>query len=206
MHLDFLAKGALIGLSIAAPVGPIGLLCIRRSLTEGSKSGFVTGLGAATADAVYGMIAGFGLTAVSNFLVGQRLWLGLLGGIFLCYLGIRTALSPPPAREATTAAASDLKSAYLSTLALTLTNPMTILSFVAVFAGFGLVGSPSYLSSGILVLGVFLGSAAWWLFLSGLAGGLRARVQPSWMLAINRVSGAVLCLFGAYALALPWLR
>ncbi|MBL9136402.1 MAG: LysE family translocator [Verrucomicrobiales bacterium] len=206
MHLDFLAKGALIGLSIAAPVGPIGLLCIRRSLTDGSKAGFVTGLGAATADAFYGMIAGFGLTAVSNFLVDQRLWLGLLGGVFLCYLGVRTALSPPPEREAKTSAASDLRSAYLSTFALTLTNPMTILSFVAVFAGFGLVGSPSYVASGILVLGVFLGSAAWWLFLSGVAGGLRTRVQPSWMVAVNRLSGAMLCLFGAYALASPWLR
>ncbi|MCC7376374.1 MAG: LysE family translocator [Verrucomicrobiales bacterium] len=206
MHLDFFAKGALIGLSIAAPVGPIGLLCIRRSLAEGFRLGFTTGLGAASADAVYGMVAGFGLTAISSFLVGQRLWLGILGGLFLCYLGVRTALSPPPEKEAKTSTVSDLRSAYVTTFALTLTNPATILSFVAVFAGFGLVGTPSYVASGILVLGVFLGSAAWWLFLSGLAGKLRTKVQPSWMIAINRFSGAILCLFGVYALVSPWRR
>src|SRR5688572_12269534 len=132
MALEFMFKGLLIGFSIAAPVGPIGVLCIRRSLADGRQVGLATGLGAATADAAYGAVAGFGLTAISSFLVGQRLWLGLLGGIFLCYLGFRTFISRPAEQTAETRSGG-LASAYLSTLLLTLTNPMTILSFVAVF-------------------------------------------------------------------------
>src|ERR1051326_105106 len=123
MPLTFLLKGLVIGFSIAAPVGPIGVLCIRRSLTEGRQMGLATGLGAATADAVYGCIAGFGLTAISSFLVGQKVWLGLLGGLFLCYLGIRTFVTKP-AEKAAEVGGSGLLSAYLSTLFLTITNPM----------------------------------------------------------------------------------
>src|SRR5262245_39857321 len=136
MTLNYLLKGIVIGLSIAAPVGPIGVLCIRRSLANGSKVGFVTGMGAATADALYGGIAGFGLTAVSAFLVNQRTWLSVTGGVFLCYLGIHTFLSKP-AQGAAEGRGRGLLSAYSSIFLLTLTNPMTILSFVAVFAGFG---------------------------------------------------------------------
>src|SRR5215470_8265867 len=137
MAFEFLLKGILIGFAIAAPVGPIGVLCIRRSLAEGQRMGLVTGLGAATADAGYGCVAGFGLTAVSGFMVGQKLWLGLLGGLFLLYLGARTFFSKP-VDQAAPVAGKGLSSAYLSTFLLTLTNPMTILSFAAVFAGFGL--------------------------------------------------------------------
>src|SRR5947207_15333568 len=100
MALQFMFKGIIIGFSIAAPVGPIGVLCIRRSLAEGRQMGLVTGLGAATADAVYGCVAGFGLTAVSSFLVGQKVWLGFVGGLFLCYLGIRTFVSKPAEKAA----------------------------------------------------------------------------------------------------------
>src|SRR5271157_4875386 len=145
MALHLLLKGVIIGFSIAAPVGPIGVLCIRRSLAEGRQIGLATGLGAATADAAYGGVAGFGLTIISGFLVGHRVWLGFLGGLFLCYLGIRTFLSGP-AEQAAEIRGGGLCSAYLSTLFLTLTNPMTILSFVAVFAGFGLGASPDYVS------------------------------------------------------------
>src|SRR6266403_2865835 len=139
-------KGMAIGFSIAAPVGPVGVLCIRRSMADSRLVGFTTGLGAATADAMYGCVAAFGLTAVSGFLVGQKFWLGLIGGIFLCWLGVRKFMSKPAERPAEIAG-SGLASAYFSTLLLTLTNPMTILSFVAVFAGFGLVASPNYLAA-----------------------------------------------------------
>jgi threonine/homoserine/homoserine lactone efflux protein len=121
----FFLKGLAIGFSIAAPVGPIGVLCIRRSMAEGPLIGFLCGLGAATADAAYGSIAGFGMTAVSNFFQAQQFWLRSVGGIFLCYLGIRTMLSEP-AKEAAAAHAHGLWRAYVSTLFLTLTNPMTI--------------------------------------------------------------------------------
>jgi len=199
MALNFLFKGMIIGFSIAAPVGPIGILCIRRSLAEGRQIGLATGLGAATADATYGGVAGFGLTAISSFLVGQRLWLGFIGGLFLCYFGVRTFISKP-AERAAEARGSGLFSAYLSTLFLTLTNPMTILAFVAVFAGFGLGASPDYFSAGTLVAGVFAGSALWWLLLSSGVALFRSRVNSGWMRTINRLSGGVILAFGLYSL------
>ena len=160
MALGFLLKGMAIGFAIAAPVGPIGVLCIRRSLAEGRRIGLTTGLGAATADAAYGCVAAFSLTAISGFLIGQRDWLAFLGGLFLCYLGARTFASKPM-EQAAEIRGCGLASAYLSTLLLTLTNPTTILSFVAVFAGFGLGATPDYLDACALVAGVFLGSALW---------------------------------------------
>ena len=170
MELSFLLRGLVIGLSIAAPVGPIGVLCIRRTLTKGRVSGLVSGLGAATADAFYGCVAGFGLTFVSDLIVGQQGWLRLVGGAFLCYLGLKTFLSRPAEGGASTRE-SGLLGTYASTFFLTLTNPMTLLSFAAVFAGLG-VGSAggNYVSAGVLVLGVFIGSALWWLLLSGGVG------------------------------------
>jgi threonine/homoserine/homoserine lactone efflux protein len=200
MALNFLFKGVVIGLSIAAPVGPIGVLCIRRSLADGRQIGLATGLGAATADAIYGAVAGFGLTVISKFLVGQRLWLSLAGGLFLCYLGVRTFISQPP-EMAARSRDGGLISAYLSTLFLTLTNPMTILSFVAVFAGFGLGGSPDYFSASALVAGVFIGSALWWLLLSSGVALFRSQISAGWMKAINRLSGSVILAFGLYALS-----
>jgi threonine/homoserine/homoserine lactone efflux protein len=199
MPLGFMFKGLVIGFSIAAPVGPIGILCIRRSLSDGRQVGLATGLGAATADAMYGCVAGFGLTAISSFLVGQRFWLGLVGGVFLCYLGVRTLLSRP-AEEAAEVAGNGPLAAYLSTLFLTLANPMTIMSFVAVFAGFGLGASPNYWSASTLVAGVFAGSAVWWLLLSTGVALFRARLGAGWMLTVNRLSGGALLGFGLYAL------
>ena len=199
MALPFIIKGLAIGFSIAAPVGPIGLLCIRRSLAEGRRIGLATGLGAATADAGFGAVAGFGLTAVSSFLVGQRLWLGLLGGLFLCYLGARTFLSTP-ATQAAQVGSKGLLSAYLSTFLLTLTNPMTILSFAAVFTGFGLGASRDYQAATALVAGVFIGSALWWLLLSSGAALFRSRVNSTWLQTVNRVSGVIIFGFGVHSL------
>jgi threonine/homoserine/homoserine lactone efflux protein len=194
-------KGMLIGFSIAAPVGPIGILCIRRSLAQGRRIGLATGLGAATADAAYGCVAGFGLTAISSFLIGQKMWLSLLGGLFLSYLGIRT-FTTEPAEQPTEAVDSGLLGAYLSTLLLTITNPMTILCFAAVFAGLGL-GSGArrdYLSASELVAGVFAGSALWWLLLSSGVGLLKGQISLAWMRLINRASGTIILTFGLYSL------
>jgi threonine/homoserine/homoserine lactone efflux protein len=198
--LNFLLKGVAIGLAIAAPVGPIGLLCIRRTLEQGRGAGLACGLGAATADAAYGCVAGFGLTVISNFLMTQTTWLHLAGGVFLCYLGVLT-FRRASAQRAPQASAGDLGSDYLSTLLLTLANPMTILSFVAVFAGFGLAVSPSYLIAGTLVAGVFVGSALWWLFLSTCVAWMRHRVSDVWMQAVNRLSGSAIVAFGLYSLS-----
>jgi threonine/homoserine/homoserine lactone efflux protein len=200
MALHFLFKGLIIGLAIAAPVGPIGVLCIRRSLAYGRTLGLVTGLGAATADAAYGAVAAFGLATISNFLIGQRWWLGFLGGLFLCYLGVRTFLSPPAKQDAEVHGGK-LFSAYLSTLFLTLANPMTILSFIAVFAGFGLAATPDYGSASLLVAGVFLGSAGWWLMLSSGVALLRSRLDTGWMRVVNRLSGGLILAFGIYSLS-----
>ena len=205
MKLSFLLKGTAIGFSIAAPVGPIGLLCIRRSLAGGRRVGLATGLGAATADAGYGCVAGFGLTAVSSFLIGHKFWLGLLGGLFLCGLGARTFLSKP-AQEVAPVGGNGCLSAYLSTVLLTLTNPMTILSFAAVFAGFGLGRSPDYRAAAALVAGVFIGSALWWMLLSSGAALFRSRINSTWMQAVNRVSGLIIFGFGLCSLWASWCR
>src|SRR5688572_27162990 len=144
MDQSFFLRGVVIGCSIAAPVGPIGVLCIRRTLADGRRYGFASGLGAATADAVYGCVAGFGLTAVSDLLVSQQTWLRLIGGLFLCYLGAKSFFARPAASLAAPKGGA-LAGAYVSTMLLTLTNPMTILSFAAVFAGLGLGGgAPDY--------------------------------------------------------------
>jgi threonine/homoserine/homoserine lactone efflux protein len=194
------ARGLLLGFSIAAPVGPIGVLCIRRTLTQGWRIGFLTGLGAATADATYGAVAAFGLTAFSNLLIAEQFWLRLVGGLFLLYLGARTFFAKPTT-VAANASANGLAGAYTSTFLLTLTNPTTILSFAAIFAGFGLASSGSTLAAGVLVAGVFLGSALWWLLLSGGVTLLRSRFRPGALVWVNRISGTVIILFGALSLA-----
>lgn len=220
----FLAKGLLIGLAIAAPVGPIGVLCIRRTFAEGRLAGFVTGLGAATADGFYGAVAGFGLTAISGFLLGYQDALRLAGGVFLCALGIKTFLTRPSTASAGMQG-KGLAQAYAATVLLTLANPATILSFVAVFAGAGL-GQARYgtIEALAIVTGVFAGSALWWLLLSSfverwrrkhpdfasmapsaLGGavvtGVTLGVASKTLQKINRASGALLFGFGLVALA-----
>jgi threonine/homoserine/homoserine lactone efflux protein len=200
MDISFLLRGLIIGFSIAAPVGPIGVLCMRRTLIEGRASGLVTGLGAATADAIYGCIAGFGLTFISSVLVAQQDWLRLIGGVFLCYLGLKTLLAKP-AKQAALSKGDGLIAAYATTFLLTLTNPMTILSFLGIFTGLGLTGtSGNYLSAGVLVLGVFIGSALWWVILSAGVSIFREKINDHGLIWVNRISGAVITGFGLYSL------
>lgn len=197
MDPSLLLRGVVLGLAVAAPVGPIGVLCIRRSLAEGRTAGFVVGLGAATADAVYGAVAGFGLTIVSSFLVDQREWLRLVGGIFLCYLGLRTLVARPAEKAAGGGRGGGLIGAYGSTFFLTLTNPTTILSFAAIFAAVSVKTEASTVVP--LIVGVFLGSASWWLLLSTGASLIRGRVGPRGLRAVNAVSGATILAFGLAA-------
>lgn len=197
--MPFFYRGVLIGFAIAAPVGAIGVLCIRRTLAHGRVIGLATGLGAASADAVYGAIAAFGLTAVTAVLVEQAAWLRIVGGVILLYLGWRTFLAEPT--ECTAEDTARIWPAYASTFALTLTNPSTIIAFAAVFAGLGLAGTGGgTVEAAWLVLGVFCGSAAWWLLLSGVVGMMRERVGVRAMRTINRVSGAIIAAMGVVAL------
>jgi len=201
VSLDFslFVKGLIIGFSIAAPVGPIGVLCIRRTLAEGRISGFVSGMGAATADALYGCIAGFGVTYVSSFLIGQQFSFRLIGALFLGYLGARIFFSKP-AEAPSKAEGKGLAGAYASTLLLTLTNPVTILAFAAIFVGLGLGNSGGNYTAGmLLVLGVFLGSAAWWLFLSTGVGLFRKWFNGPRLRWVNRLSGVIIAGFGFLA-------
>lgn len=200
MDLASLVRGLVLGLSVAAPVGPISVLCMRRTLAGGFSTGFLSGLGVATADALYGGVAAFGLTVVTDLLVGQRVWLQLLGGVFLCYLGLATLRARPPAMSAAIDGRRSL-GAYASTFALTLTNPMTILSFAAIFAGLGLGAAGSGRATAVwLVVGVFLGSACWWLALTGAVAALRARVTPARFRWANVASGLVIVGFGVLAI------
>jgi threonine/homoserine/homoserine lactone efflux protein len=191
-------RAFIIGISIAAPVGLIGVLCIRRTLANGKTAGFVSGMGAATADMVYGAIAAFGLTAITGLLTDNAFWLRIVGGLFLLYLGVKTFREKPSDKPAE-AAADGLWSMYLSTFFLTITNPMTILAFAAIFAG-TMIGSTTG-SPLVMVAGVFAGSAAWWLTLSFGVGSLRDRLTHTHMAWINRISGAIIIAFGLYALA-----
>lgn len=199
MDFSILLKGFTIGFAIAAPVGPIGILCIRRSLINGWKMGAATGLGAASADAIYGLIAALGLTIVSDLLIDQQVWFKLIGGIFLIYLGIKAFLSKP-SDTIQESQSSGLVNAYLSTFLLTITNPLTILSFLAIFASLGLGSSTNKLGLW-LVLGVFSGSLSWWLLLSSGVSFIRKGFKPAGLVWVNRLSGIFIITFGVGAIS-----
>ena len=199
MDLSLFPRGLVIGFAIAALVGPIGVLCIRRSLADGQAVGLATGLGAATADALYALLAALGLTAVGQVMSDQATGIRLVGGLALCFLGARTLRSAPAALTGGAGGRGRLAGAYATTVGLTLANPATILSFAAVFAGLGASQGNGWAAL-VLVVGVFLGSALWWLILSSGAGLARRRVTPAILRWVNVASGAVLIGFGLIAL------
>jgi len=201
MDPTFFTRGFVIGFTVAMAVGPMSVLTMRRTIAHGRLYGLVSGLGIATADASYGAVAAFGLTAITAALVGARMALGLIGGAFLIRLAIRTLRARPATAAATVDDRPGLPGAYLSSYGLTMTNPTTILSFAAIFAGFGLAGG-GLLDAALLTVGVFLGSSLWWVVLITAVGLLRTRLTPSVLIWINRISGAVLLGFGALAIAL----
>lgn len=204
MLLIFLLKGLVVGIIIAVPVGPVGIMCLRRTILEGKLAGFISGLGAATADAMFGFIAAFGLTFISDLLIGYHQWLRIAGGLYLLYIGGRALLTAPEVKTGTEPDAESLLRDFLSSFALTLTNPITILVFLGIFSAIGLSGERATLSrAAILVLGVWLGSLLWWLALSFGLGSLFRSFEPRHLRWINRGSGTILLLSGAALLAVP---
>lgn len=200
MSLLILIKGLIFGFSIAAPVGPIGILCIQRSLRYGRLSGFFSGLGAATADAMYAAIAAFGLTLISDLLISSQFLFRLLGGAFLLFLGWKTFFTKST-EEIKQGTRKTLFNDFISTFFLTVTNPLTILIFLALFGAIGLSDAEGdFEHAGTLVLGVFAGSALWWLILSEGVTLFRKKVTQKMMTWINRIAGGMIMGFGLLSL------
>ena len=204
MLLIFLLKGIAVGIVIAVPVGPVGVMCVRRTIFEGKRAGFVSGLGAATADALFGLIAALGLTFVSDWLIGYHQWLRIAGGFYLLYIGGSALLAKLEARQSSEPNAESALRHFLSTFALTLTNPITILAFLGIFSALGLSGADAtFARAAMMVLGVWLGSLLWWLALTFGLGSLFHSFEARHLKWINHASGTILLLSGAGLLAAP---
>ena len=200
MELTIFFKGIMIGFAMAVPIGPIGIICIRKTLTEGRLRGLIIGLGAATADMLYGCVAAFGLTIISSTLVSQRVWIRLIGGALLFFLGIRTFRALPTDPNIPIKSNGMLRS-YLTTVFLTLTNPMTVFAFLAIFAAVGLGDGLSYFSATALVVGVFFGSGLWFLLLSSGVILFRKKLDLVGLRWVNKIAGILIVLSGVYAMA-----
>jgi threonine/homoserine/homoserine lactone efflux protein len=198
---SFFIRGIIIGFLISIPVGPVGILCIRRALYNGFLSGFVSGLGASIADGLYSTLAVFSLTFVSAAIIRYHFWFRLIGGLFLVYIGYTIFFASPNIDGAMKKRRRSLITDYISAFFLTLANPVTMFAFAAFFAGFGVgVDEAGYLMSSILVLGVMTGSLLWWLLLTGIAGLLSSHFNPHSLRLLNKISGAAIALFGIVAL------
>lgn len=188
-----LIQGAIYGLLVAAPVGPIGILCIKRSIVQGRTSGIVSGLGAASADLIYGMIGALGISGLAAFLSGYKAWIQLIGACILIVIGFNMYRSSAATDHGERPRPTSLLRSYLSAFLMTLSNPMTILLFIGIISSAGLVaghGSPVRIIA--LLVGIFLGSALWWVLLCTLSGSVRDRLRPSGMRWVNRISGVAI--------------
>jgi len=199
MEFTFFLKGIFIGFAMAVPVGPIGIMCIRKTLTEGRLRGLIIGLGAATADLFYGCVAAFGLTVISDTLDSQRIWIRLVGGALLLFLGIRTFRAQPTDPKFHIHSSGILRS-YLTTVFLTLTNPLTIFAFIAVFAALGLGIGLRIFSASTLVAGVFIGSCLWFFLLSSGTIFFRDKLDLVGLRWVNRIAGILIIISGIIAM------
>ncbi|MCK9209351.1 MAG: LysE family translocator [Ignavibacteriaceae bacterium] len=184
---------------MAVPIGPIGIMCIRKTLTSGRLRGMVIGLGAATADLLYGCVAAFGLTVISNTLLNQRIWIRLVGGGLLLFLGVRTFRAQPKDPKIQIQNSGLLRS-YLTTVFLTLTNPLTVFAFIAVFAALGLGNKLSFFSAVLLVVGVFIGSSLWFLSLSSGVTLFRNKFDVTGLRWVNKIAGILIIISGIIAI------
>lgn len=198
MEWSLFFKAMLIGLSIAAPVGPIGLLCIQRTLEHGMRIGFVSGMGAACADAAYGAIGAFGMVAITDYFVSLSTPLAIAGALFLAWMGGKLILSKAQVVNQSTTNRLPVIKAFISIFLLTITNPMTIVSFIAVFASIAGPVAVHPSAAAFMVAGVFLGSALWWLILSTGVALIRQKISITVMMLINRAGGCLLLGFAAW--------
>lgn len=196
MNYILFTKAAIVGFLLSVPLGPVNLLCIRRSVLKGRAAGFISGLGAATCDAFFAYVTAFGISFITSFFEREEVWLRLGGGILLCYLGVRSYLFKPKEKIAAPDG-KGLFSAYASTFLLTLTNPLTIIAFAAAFAGFGVVGPDGVdFPAAVLVTGVFTGATVWWFILSGILSFFHRKLNSQGLMWINKCSGALIVVFG----------
>ncbi len=196
-----LIKGFIVGFSLAMTVGPISLFCIQQTLRRGFKAGLAAGLGAATADGIYGAVAGLGLTVLGDFLIKQQLILQLIGGSFLLYLGVSIFHSMPTQAAVPPTGKKDLLGLFTSTLFLTLANPLTIFGFAALISSIGIKTESAGASLAMsLFSGLFLGSATWWLILTGILSTFRTRISMHLIHWLNRAAGVAIAGFGALVL------
>ncbi len=203
IYLKYLLNGILVGFAASMPLGPIGVLCIQKTISKGRMAGFVSGMGAATADTIYAIIAGFGLTFISNFIVNQQFYLRIGGAIICFYLGLKIFRTNPAIqlrREGQKK--QNILADYLSILLLTISNPLTLLLFGAVFAGFGIIeGNADFKSLLLLICGVFMGALLWWTLLTGIVNMFRHKFRLKRIWWMNKITGVLIILFSFVALA-----
>ena len=202
MNIPILLQGLIIGFSVAMPIGPIGILCIRRTLLQGRLIGIITGLGVATADAIYGSIAAFGLSFISTFLINNQVILKLIGGLFLLFLGIKILFSKNSLEDYSKIKKTNFITSYTSALFLTLTNPITILLFASIFSWWSIViDDNSNKEAYMLISGIFTGSLIWFTLLSSVVGILRSKFVTKHLIWINQLSAIILIGFSILTFA-----
>ncbi len=207
--IEALWRGIIIGIAVAAPIGPVNLICIHRTISRGRINALMAGQGAAVGDSVFAIIAAFGLTAIAGFVTNWQVPIQIVGGIILVGMGIQTLLSDPTKAVAEQDDTTlDLVKAIISTFTLTITNPATLFGFAAIFAGVGGIvsgdtgeKSADYGYAAILVVGVWMGSTLWWVFITNLAALLRDRAEQGWLTVVQRVSGLIILGFGLVVFA-----
>jgi threonine/homoserine/homoserine lactone efflux protein len=198
-ELELLIRGVIAGLIIAAPVGPVNILCMQRTIFKGWRAGVIAGLGSASADVIYGAIAGFSIAFIINFLEKELFWIRLFGGLLLMAIGAVYFFKNPGSYETEgETAVSDFRSTFL----LTLTNPTTVLSFLAVLAALGMAAHRQWWRTLFLVAGIFSGSMLWWIVIASVMSRLRDRFNDRSLVWMNRVAGLAIGAFGVVSFLL----
>ena len=207
MNLLFIIKGLLIGISVSAPLGPIGVLCIQRTLNKGFKSGFVSGAGAASADIIYAIIAGFSITYISDFLIEYQTYIRIIGGAFLILVGIRISISNPAKQiRKLRVKGNNYYKDYITSFLITVSNPITILAFGAFFTAFDMIDkNVNNFDITIMIIAVFSGSLIWWVSLISIVTIFKTRIRLRNLLWINRITGILIVLFAAFVIISAFL-